>query len=91
MRFDQVIQALTDRWALRFSKPNALRVSVSISRKLNLGRYESADVMLSLSGIEPGTTTAEIEAALATGALGYSAVKSALAVKVGELRRERQE
>lgn len=39
-----------------------LSLSVSVSRKVNLGNYESADFFLSVSGIVPGTTEEEIAA-----------------------------
>ncbi len=68
--------------------PNGLRVGVSISRKINLGNYESAEVWVSLTGIEAGTTQEEIQAALATGALAYDALKPAVVQKVKDLRKK---
>jgi hypothetical protein len=67
-------------------EPRHIATSVSISRKINLGNYESADVFLSVTGIEPGTTREEIDAALATGALAYDALKVALTAKIKDLR-----
>jgi hypothetical protein len=68
--------------------PNSLRVGVSISRKLNMGNYESAEVWVSLTGIEVGTTQEEIQAALATGALGYNALKVAITEKIQDQRKK---
>lgn len=75
--------------SLRNERRSPLRVSVSIERRLNLGNYESASVMLSLSGIEPGTTGEQLQAALATGALGYKAIKGELAKKIQDQRLQR--
>ncbi len=69
------------------SQTQELRVGVSISRKLNLGNYESAEVWVSLTNIDASTTPAEIEAALAAGALGYTALKAAVAEKVKDVRQ----
>lgn len=66
--------------------PKALKVGVSISRKINLGNYESADVWVSLSGLDARTTAEDIQAALATGALGYDALKVAVTAKAKDVR-----
>lgn len=70
------------------NEPNGLRVGISISRKLNMGNYESAEVWVSITGIEVGTTAEEIQAALATGALGYDALKVAITSKIQDLRKK---
>ena len=66
--------------------PNGLKVGVSLNRKINLGNYESAEVWVSLTGIEASTTAEEIQAALATGSLAYDALKVAIIEKVKDQR-----
>ena len=68
------------------SEQDGIRVSVSISRKINLGNYESADAFVSLSNIPVGATQEEIEEALATGRLVWDALKPELVAKARELR-----
>lgn len=69
--------------------PRDLRVSVSVSRKINLGNYESLDIFFSVSGIEPGTPQAEIAEALETGETAWQVVKNKVREKIVEVRRER--
>lgn len=40
---------------------NELKGTVSVSMKLNLGNYQSADVFVSLSGVGPETTEADMD------------------------------
>ncbi len=44
-----------------------MTVSVFITRKVNLGNYESVDFNVALNNVEVGATDAEMEEALATG------------------------
>jgi hypothetical protein len=69
-------------------EPTGLKVGVSISRKINLGNYESAEVWVSLTGIEAGTTQEEMQAALTTGALAYDVLKVAVGEKVKDQRKK---
>lgn len=63
-----------------------LYMGMSISRKVNLGNYESADVHLSMNGITVETTEAEMDAMLnEQGALAFSKMKEKLKEKVKEL------
>lgn len=64
-----------------------MRVAVSISRKINLGNYESVDIFMAVSGVEPGATDAEILEALATGERAFQLLKAKLADKIGEVKR----
>lgn len=41
-----------------------LRAAVSVSMRVNLGNYQSADVFVSLSGVGPETTEADMDALL---------------------------
>lgn len=68
------------------SDDQEMRVSVSISRKLNLGNYESADLFMAISNVEPGATEEEIDEALATGDLAVQVLKKHLAVHLREVR-----
>ena len=61
-------------------------VSVSIGRKINLGNYESADIFMSVNGLEPGASDAEIEEALATGDRAFVILKRHMLARLKEVR-----
>ena len=60
------------------------KVTVSVTRKANLGNFESADVFLSLS-LPVGATQADIDAGLETGALMYKSLAAAVNEKIKEM------
>jgi len=62
------------------------RVGVSISQKVNLGNYESAEVFLSLTNLRPGTSAEEIAEALEIGQLAYKRIRDRM---VGLIERVR--
>jgi hypothetical protein len=66
--------------------PEPLAVTVSMSRKINLGQYEMAEAFVSLSGVLPTTTQEEIDVALANGKVAWEAVRLALNAKVSSMR-----
>ena len=71
------------------SDEEGLRVSVSVSRKVNLGNYSSADIFLAVSNIEVGATEAEIQEAIDTGEVGFILLEKAVNNKVLELIGQR--
>jgi hypothetical protein len=64
-----------------------LTLSASVSRKVNLGNYESADVFVSLSGLTADTTEQQIDEMLAsTGALAFKKLATELNLRCSELK-----
>jgi hypothetical protein len=62
-------------------------VSLSVSLKVNLGGYESADAFLCCSGLRVGATEAEINELLDTGKLAFSIMKGRILDQAREMRR----
>ena len=63
-----------------------VRVAVSISRKINLGDYESVDIFMSVSGLEVGVTGQEIEEALATGQQAFTLLSKRIRARMDQVR-----
>lgn len=61
-------------------------ISVSIARKIQLGGYESVDIFMAVTGLEPGCSDAEIEEALATGDRAFALLKRNMAAKLKAIR-----
>lgn len=57
-------------------------ITVSVSRKIGLPNYGSADAFVSVSGIKAGATEAEIKELMDTGKLAWSVLTAALKEKV---------
>lgn len=68
-----------------------LRLSVSVSRKANLGNYQSADFFMSVSNIEVGATEAELQEALATGEVAFAVIKDAIDEKIAAILNQKAE
>ncbi len=71
------------------SDEEGLRVSVSVSHKVNLGNYSSADMFLAVSNIEVGATEADIQEAIDTGEVAFVLLEKAISNKVRELLGQR--
>jgi hypothetical protein len=66
-----------------------LTATVSISMKINLGNYETADAFLSVGGITTETTEKEINDLLdGKTRITYDALKVHLAEKIQQLRKK---
>lgn len=63
-------------------------VSVSMSKKINMGNYESADAFVSVSGIKAGMTAEEIRPLLDTAKIAWGEVATALAHQITSMRSE---
>jgi len=61
-------------------------LAVSVSRKVNLGNYNSAEVFMSVSGIVPGMDEEAIQSLVNTeGNIAYQKLADAVNEKVSEL------
>lgn len=67
-----------------------LAVSVGLTRKVNLGNYESAEASVYISGVMPDTSAEEIEAALSTGKLAWGILSAKLNEQVAGIRESRR-
>ena len=64
-------------------------ITVSMSRKLNLGNYESADVFVSISGIKAGATPEDIAPLLVSGKFGWDLAREALVEQIRITKEKR--
>ena len=67
------------------------RISVSIKRRINLGSYESVDIFMAVSGVEPGATTEEIEELMVTGNRAFEILTGHIGKKIQKIRVARNE
>ena len=61
-------------------------ISISLSRKINLGNYESADFFVSLNGVTADTLPDEMEELLNVGKIAYDLIRKDIAGKVAAIR-----
>lgn len=66
-------------------------ITVSMSRKINLGNYESADCFVSIAGVKAGMTAEELDPLLETGKVAWEKVRTRLAEQVRDMRRKADE
>lgn len=64
-----------------------MTVTLSLSRKVNLGNYESGDVFMSINSVPVGSTEAEIEAALDTGKIMFDVLRAEVNAKAAEIKK----
>lgn len=65
---------------------SGIKISMSVSRKVNLGNYESGDVFLALSDVAVGSTEEEIEAALQTSKIVFDVLRAEVNAKAAVLK-----
>lgn len=65
-----------------------MTTTVSVSHKVNLGNYESAEVFVSVSGITASDTPTDIEEMLAQSKIAYDFIKDKIREKAANLRQE---
>jgi hypothetical protein len=65
---------------------NPIKISMSVSRKVNLGNYESGDVFLALSDVPVGATSQQVEDALQTSKIVWDVLRAEVNRKAIALR-----
>lgn len=73
------------------AEQDGMRVSVSVSRKVNLGNYSSADLFLAVSNIEVGASEADMQEAIETSEVAFSVVERSIQQKVKVLLEQQQQ
>ena len=64
-------------------------ITVSMSRKINLGNYESADCFVSILGVKAGMAPEDMDPLLETGKVAWAKVADALREQVRRVREAR--
>ncbi len=67
---------------------DGITVTLSLSRKVNLGNYESGDVFMSINSVPVGATPEEIEAALDTGKIMFDVLRAEVNAKAAEIKNQ---
>lgn len=73
---------------MEFKEPT---ISVSITRKINIGNFESIDIFVSLNSLEIGSTDETIQMLLdGVGERMYEAIRQRIVEKTAEIRNRGQ-
>ena len=65
-----------------------MTTTVSVSHKVNLGNYESAEVFVSIAGITRSDTPDDIEEMLAQSKIAFDFIKTKIREKSAELKKQ---
>lgn len=74
---------MTEENRTEYTEPT---LSLSLTRKINLGNYESADVFISISNVRAGMTVKDLGPLLQTGSLAYDELRKELNAQLAEAR-----
>ena len=69
---------------------NDIRVTVTITRKINLGYYESTDLFFGVTNVPVDATNEEIEEALTTGDRAFHFLREHVRQRTQEAMQERR-
>ncbi len=72
------------------SEESKITTTVSVSRKVNTGNYESADLFVAISGITEDTTPDEMDWMLDQGKIAYSKIADRIREQTTEIRKHKE-
>lgn len=64
-----------------------LTTSVTVSHKIQSAPYESAELSVTIDGIDEDTTEGDIEQALARGQIAYKQIRDEVRLKTDKMRK----
>lgn len=62
-------------------------IAISMSRKINMGNYESAECFVSISGVTEDMTAEQLEPLMETGKVAWELVRARLTEQVRDMRK----